>query len=126
MSSHASEPPVPASALDNDPETGRPWPRHFDTGGTAHYIQIFHNLPIAKLTLVRQRTRGVGIRWKYLGQKPVAERIEIDRFVAEDALRDVSPLKAGAQARAARERKQQQRQKVKQPPGDKLPARRGR
>jgi hypothetical protein len=91
-----------------DPDTHQPWPLRFDTDGTARYLQVAHNLPIAKLTLVRQRSKGVGIRWKYLGQKPIAERTEIDRFVREDALRDNSPLKAGAQARADRRRQERQ------------------
>jgi hypothetical protein len=99
--------PNSASSLDAtviDPATGQPWSVRFDTRGTARYLQIAHNLPVAALTLVRQRSKGVGIRWKYLGQKPIAERTEIDRYVREEALRDVSPLKAGAQARAARKR----------------------
>ena len=87
-----------------DPDTGQPWPVRFDTRGTARYLQVAHNLPVAELTLARQRSKGVGIRWKYLGQKPIAERTEIDRYVREEALRDFSPLKAGAQARAARKR----------------------
>jgi hypothetical protein len=95
---------APLSPLDVDPETGHPWPLRFDTRGAARYLQIAHNLPIATLTLVRQRSKGTGIRWKFLGQRPIVERSELDRFVAEDALRDVSPLKAGALARAERER----------------------
>jgi hypothetical protein len=51
-----------------DPETGQPWSVRFDTRGTARYLQIAHNLPVAVPTLVRQRSKGVGIRWKYLGQ----------------------------------------------------------
>jgi hypothetical protein len=90
-----------------DPETGQPWSVRFDTRGAARYLQIAHNLPIAALTLVRQRSKGVGIRWKFLGQKPIAERTEIDRYVREEALRDTSPLKPGAQARAARRRGEQ-------------------
>ena len=104
--------PSSASPLDAtviDPETGQPWSVRFDTRGTARYLLIAHNLPIAELTLVRQRSKGVGIRWKYLGQKPIAERTEIDRYVREEALRDVSPLKAGAQARVARKRGEQRR-----------------
>jgi hypothetical protein len=104
--------PTSATPLDAtviDPDTGQPWSVRFDTRGTARYLQIAHNLPVAELTLARQRSRGVGIRWKYLGQKPIAERTEIDRFVREEALRDCSPLKAGAQARAARKRGEQRR-----------------
>jgi len=89
-----------------DPDTGFAWPARFDTKGTARYLQIAHALPIAALTLVRQRSKGIGIHWKYLGQKPIAEREEIDRFAREDALRDVSPL---TQARAARQRWEQRR-----------------
>jgi hypothetical protein len=103
---------LPAAAHDCDPDTGRPWPLRFDTKGTARYLTLAHNLPIAAPTLVRQRTRGVGIRWKYLGQKPIAERTEIDRYVREEALKDTSPLAAGAKARVARQRQQQ----VKRPP----------
>jgi hypothetical protein len=104
--------PSSASHLDAtviDPATGQPWSVRFDTLGTARYLRIAHNLPVAELTLVRQRSKGVGIRWKYLGQKPIAERTEIDRFVREEALKDTSPLKAGAQARAARKRGEQRR-----------------
>jgi hypothetical protein len=103
-SSELSESPKPSapSGRDVDPETGQSWPDYLDTHETARYLKFAYNLPIAPLTLVRQRTRGIGIRWKYLGQKPIAARVEVDRFVREDALRDVSPLKAGAQARIAR------------------------
>ena len=109
--SDRTEPSIasPLDATVTDPETGQPWPVRFDTRGAARYLQIAHNLPVAELTLVRQRSKGVGIRWKYLGQKPIAERSEIDRYVREEALRDVSPLKAGAQARAARKRGEQRR-----------------
>jgi hypothetical protein len=87
-----------------DPDTGQPWPERFNTREAAHYLAVRHSLPIAALTLVGQRSKGVGIHWRYLGQKPIAEREEIDRFAREDALRDVSPLKAGAQTRRATKR----------------------
>jgi hypothetical protein len=98
-----------------DPDSGLPWSLRLDTKGVARYLRIVHGLPVAVLTLVRQRTRGVGIRWKYLGQKPIVERNEIDRYVREDALRDVSPLRAGAQARAKRKKQEQQQQQHQQP-----------
>jgi hypothetical protein len=43
-----------------DPDTGQPWPVRFDTRGTARYLRIAHNLPVAELTLVRQRSKGQG------------------------------------------------------------------
>jgi hypothetical protein len=106
-STRTVSPVVDVTAI--DPDTGQSWPVRFDTKGTTRYLQLAHNLPIAALTLVRQRSQGVGIRWKYLGQKPIAERTEVDRYVREEALKEVSPLRPGAQARATRKRQEQRR-----------------
>jgi hypothetical protein len=84
-----------------DPETGLPWSRYMDTDTARRYLAQAYGIKIAKQTLAHQRSRGRGIHWRYIGQKPVTTRGEIDRYIREDAFSDESPLARTARARAA-------------------------
>ncbi len=85
-----------------DPETGLPWPRRMDTEASARYLTDVHGLPVEKKTLENQRHAGRGIKWKFFGQKPLADRSELDRYAQHEALQDESPLSRRARERAER------------------------
>jgi hypothetical protein len=87
-------PLTPPSA---EPET---WPRFLDTNLSAAYLSQILGLQVEPQTLANYRALGKGPKWKYFGQKPLAERTELERWVNEEALSDESPL-----TRRARERK---------------------
>jgi hypothetical protein len=90
----------PLTPIDEDnPET---WPRLMDTSRAASYLSQILGLVIEPQTLANYRASGRGPKWKYFGQKPLAARTELDRWVAEDALSDESPLRRRARARAER------------------------
>src|SRR5215469_1018421 len=86
-----------------DPASGDVWTLFQDTNGAVRYFRVIYGFQIAKQTLAHQRSKGVGIKWQYFGQKPVAALTELDRH-AREALRDVSPLSQAARARAAKRR----------------------
>jgi hypothetical protein len=85
-----------------DPETGAPWAKRLDTQASARYLKVVHGLPVEKKTLENKRARGEGPQWQYFGQRPLTTPGELDRYAAEDALRDESPLRRKAQRRAER------------------------
>jgi hypothetical protein len=93
---------IEATAVDTDPTTGMPWPPRMDTRQAARYLQVVHGLPVQPQTLVHHRARGVGVHWRYFGQRPLADRPELDRFALEEALQDESPLTRNAREREAR------------------------
>jgi hypothetical protein len=88
-----------APTEDDNPET---WPRLMDTTTAASYLSQILGLVIEPQTLANYRSAGRGPKWRYFGQKPLAERSELDRWVAEEALSDESPLRRRARERAKR------------------------
>jgi hypothetical protein len=48
--------------------------------------------PVSVQTLAHHRAAGHGLRWRYLGQKPVVSDDEYQRYVREDLFADTSPL----------------------------------
>jgi hypothetical protein len=95
-------PPAVTDERSIDPLTQEPWPRLLDTKVTHRCLKVRHGLQRAAPTLAHDRSLGVGIRWLYSGQKPVTTLAEIDRWVAEEALKPRSPLSDKARARAAK------------------------
>jgi hypothetical protein len=87
-----------------DPETGQPWPRWLDTAQAARFATQVIGIQIEAQTLANYRAAGKGPSWKYFGQKSLTTPTEIERWAAEDALTDVSPLtrRARERERAAR------------------------
>jgi hypothetical protein len=89
-----------------DPRSGEPWPEFMDTPLVIRYMQA-RGIRRSAQTLSHQRAAGAGIRWKYLGQKPMATKAEIDRHIEHDLFADASPLirkrgrKPAAEAAAA-------------------------
>jgi hypothetical protein len=81
-----------------DPSSGEPWPEYLDTAGTVRYMRS-RGIKRSAQTLAHQRAAGVGIRWKYLGQKPMATKAEVDRHIDQDMFSDASPLVGRASGR---------------------------
>jgi hypothetical protein len=94
--------------IDIDPATKAPWPRRMDTGEAARYLSLVHGIGVEKKTLENRRHSGRdSLRWRYFGQKPLADRSELDRYAEEDALTDTSPLSRRAKERAERRRERE-------------------
>jgi hypothetical protein len=74
-----------------DPSTGTPWTDYMDGPVVVRYLGA-RGIKRSLQTLAHQRAAGIGIKWRYLGQKPIATREEIDRHIDQDLFRDVSPL----------------------------------
>jgi hypothetical protein len=74
-----------------DPETGMPWPHFMDTGTVQRFLRGL-GIKISMQTLAHKRSRGIGIRWRYQGQRPVATQDEVRRHIREELLGDSSPL----------------------------------
>jgi hypothetical protein len=93
MSSEIEEKPsaVVVDVRTIDPDTGTPWTDFMDARVVVRYLGA-RGIKRSLQTLAHQRATGVGIKWKYLGQKPIATRAEIDRHIAEDLFSDSSPL----------------------------------
>jgi hypothetical protein len=85
-----------------EPDNPDSWPRLMDTANAAGYLSQVLGLVIEPQTLANYRTQGKGPHWRYFGQKPLVERTELDRWVAEEALSDESPLRRRARERAER------------------------
>lgn len=69
------------------------WPERMDTNQAAAYLEAVHGLPVKPKTLRNWRCSGRrGPTWRYLGTLPIADRAELDRWAAEDALTDESPV----------------------------------
>jgi hypothetical protein len=108
------EPPPAVSAERSiDPATREPWPQLLDTAATHRCLKVRHGLQRAIPTLAHDRSLGVGIRWRYSGQKPVTTLSEIDRWVAEEALKPRSPLSEKARARAVERRAERKKKRAK-------------
>jgi hypothetical protein len=74
-----------------DPATGEVWTLYQNTEGSTRYLRAVYGLPVTKQTLAHQRSRGVGLPWRYLGQRPLTTLPDLDRY-AQAMLRDKSPL----------------------------------
>jgi hypothetical protein len=104
------------TAVSIDPETGKPWLRRLDTRTAKRYLREVHGIEIGIQTLVHHRSQGIGIRWRYFGQKPLTTPPEVDRYVREDAFQDVSPLTRSARDREARRQARRGAVAAMQPP----------
>jgi hypothetical protein len=74
-----------------DPETGMPWPYYMDAMTVERYLNGL-GIKVSRQTLAHKRANGIGIHWRFHGQRPVATREEIERYIREELLRDTSPL----------------------------------
>jgi hypothetical protein len=62
-----------------------------DTPLVIRYMQA-RGIRRSAQTLSHQRAAGVGVKWRYLGQRPMATKAEIDRHIEHDLFADASPL----------------------------------
>jgi hypothetical protein len=103
-----SQTPELACAPIVEQPTEATWTRYLDTKGVSKYLRA-QGIPVAIQTLAHQRSMGFGIRWKYLGQRAITTKEEVDRFVAQDLLRDESPLTRRSRKQASPAEKPQLR-----------------
>ena len=76
------------------------WPERMDTNAAARYLREQHGLPTEPKTLVNRRALRKGPAVRYFGAKPLYDRVELDRWVKEEALQPISPLTRNARRRA--------------------------
>jgi hypothetical protein len=117
----APEPRTPSEIVDarvTNPRTGLSWPKWNYEDDARLYLERVHGLSSSKQTLAHHRSQGIGIKWRWHGQRPVTTLAELDRYVAEEALRERSPLaspkpdvkeRASVPRASAAERRQQRR-----------------
>jgi hypothetical protein len=74
-----------------DPVSGMPWTHYLDTGASTRYLRG-QGIPITKQTLAHKRAMNTGPKWWFSGQRPITTKTELDRWIAEDLLREKSPL----------------------------------
>ena len=67
------------------------WPTRMRCDAAAQYLKAQHGLPVLPKTLRNWRAAGRGPKCRYLGTLPIYDRIELDRWVEEDALKAECP-----------------------------------
>jgi hypothetical protein len=96
-------PPEFADVPATDPITGTPWTEYMDGPVVVRYLKA-RGIKRSLQTLAHQRAAGAGIRWVYLGQKPMAKKAEIDRHIEQDLFTSASPLVGKHHRKTSRKR----------------------
>ena len=89
-----------------DPLTDDRWKWWQDTNGGVRYVREKSGLPLTREKLTRLRAKGLGPKWRFFGQKPMTTLEELDNYIENEALQDVSPLRrhsAGQRTKAPRQ-----------------------
>ena len=87
----------PAHSIENPPASGGPpsqtlRPARMTTTETAAYLQQTAGVPVKEKTLQNWRAAGTGPKPVYLGNLPLYEVGEVDRWLAEEAFQPESTI----------------------------------